>query len=276
MHTPSDVILQNNPPILDAVDFASALLADAKQYKKELKKWQQKIIAAQQAYYHQDRRAVIVFEGWDASGKGGAIRRLTEKLDPRGFQVYPIAAPSTAELNQHYLQRFQWRLPQAGTISIFDRSWYGRVLVERVEGFASDKAWQRAYQEINEFERTLMDDDVRVIKVFMHITKAEQLKRFDERLNNPAKQWKLTSEDIRNHEKWDHYVAASNDMFAHTSTEAAPWQLIAANRKWYARIAVLKQVYEALAASVDLTPPPLDKKFIKEAEKKLGLVYQES
>jgi len=273
VHTPSDIILQKNPPTLEAADFKSAVMEGEKQYKKELKKWQQKIVEVQQAYYHQNRRAVIVMQGWDASGKGGAIRRLTEKLDPRGFQVHPIAAPTAEDLKQHYLHRFQRRLPASRKIAIFDRSWYGRVLVERVEGYATKQEWQRAYQEMNEFERTLMDDGVRVVKLFLHITPEEQLRRFDERLNNPFKQWKLTSDDIRNRDKWDDYVEATNDMFRHTSTEAAPWELIAANRKWYTRIAVLKHVYKTLAEGVDLTPPSLDKKFIKEAEKKLGLVY---
>jgi AMP-polyphosphate phosphotransferase len=275
VHTPSDIILQKNPPVLANADFESSIIGDSKLYKKELKKWQQKVVEAQQAYYHQNRRAVIVLQGWDASGKGGAIRRLTEKLDPRGYAVHPIGAPTAEELQQHYLHRFQMRLPASGKIAIFDRSWYGRVLVERVEGFASAQAWQRAYQEINEFERTLMDDGVRIVKLFLHITPEEQLTRFDERLNNPSKQWKLTSEDIRNRAKWDEYVEAINDMFRYTSTEATPWQLIAANRKWFTRIAVLKHVYHVLAEGVNLTPPPLDKELIKEAKKKLGLVYND-
>ena len=196
MHLPSPIQLQSNPPILKTDFSEDKILHDKRDYLKKLKKWQKRMLQVQQAYYHQGIRAILVFEGWDASGKGGAIRRITEKLDPRGFAVHPISAPSHEEQSRHYLYRFQSRLPEAGKIAIFDRSWYGRVLVERVEKFATEQEWQRAYQEINEFERCLIDDGARIIKVFMHIHPDEQLKRFQERLNNPVKRWKLTHEDF--------------------------------------------------------------------------------
>ncbi len=272
MHEPSQIIVQDNPPQLEDVDLLNAVIDDKARYESKLKKLQKRILAIQQAYHHQGRRAIIVLEGWDASGKGGAIRRLTEKLDPRGVKVHPIGSPTPDEQGRHYLYRFQTRLPIPRTWSIFDRSWYGRVLVERVEGFASKKEWQRAYHEINEFERMLTDDDVRIVKIFLHIDKDEQLKRFDERLNNPYKRWKLTSEDIRNREKWDEYTDAINEMLARTSTETVPWHVVAGNHKWYARINVLKTIADALEEGIDTTPPELDKALIKEAEERLGIV----
>ncbi len=244
--------------------------ADRDAYEKELERLQLKMLSAQQAYFHEKRRAVIVFEGWDAAGKGGAIRRLTERLDPRGFHVWPIGAPNQLEQGRHYLYRFWRRLPERGTIAIFDRSWYGRVLVERVEGLAKKEEWKRGYREIKEFERMLVDDGVRLVKIFLHITPHEQLQRFAERLSNPYKRWKLTDDDIRNHRRWDDYVEAVEDMFKHTSTKFAPWTAIYAVRKWAARIEVLKTVTDALAHGVDLTPPPIDPTIRKFAMRSLG------
>lgn len=271
MYQPSPIVLQNPFPQLDNVDQEDAIITDKTDYLKKLKKWQKKMLQVQQAYFHQNQRAILVFEGWDASGKGGAIRRITEKLDPRGVVVNPISAPTQKEQSKHYLYRFQARLPEAGTIAIFDRSWYGRVLVERIEGFASEQEWQRAYQEINEFERSLIDDGARIIKIFMHISPEEQLKRFQERLNNPVKRWKLTTEDIRNRGRWDEYKEATDQMFEFTSTESSPWQIIPGNHKWYARIAVLKTVVEALAEGIDVEPPPLDPEVTKAAYSALGI-----
>ncbi|MDF1762506.1 MAG: polyphosphate kinase [Oleibacter sp.] len=251
-----------------------AVIKDKDDYENELKKQQKDLSEVQQAYYHQGRRAIVVFQGWDASGKGGAIRRITEKLDPRGYQVYPISAPTPEEQGKHYLYRFQNKLPAKGTIAIFDRSWYGRVMVERIEGYAKDTEWQRAYQEINEFERMLTDDGVRIIKMFLHITPEEQLKRFSERLHNPQKQWKLTLDDIRNRDKWPEYENAINDMFRYTSTETSPWHTVAANHKWYARVETLKIINKAMREGVDVTPPPLDDALIKAAEEQLGIVYK--
>lgn len=257
------------PPCLEQVDLT--LSCTREEYDERLKALQHQLLRIQQAYYHQQRRAIIVFEGWDASGKGGTIRRLLEKLDPRGFKVYPIAAPTAEEQGRHYLYRFFQRLPEPGTIAIFDRSYYGRVLVERVEGLTAESAWRRAYDEINEFERLLMDDGVRIVKIFMHIDADEQLKRFEERLKNPLKQWKLTAEDLRNRKQAAAYTQAINDMFKYTSTLAAPWQPVAANKKWYARTTALQLIVKQLAANVDLTPPPLDEALIKAARMQLGI-----
>ena len=270
MQSPSDIILVDSPPSFSDVDMDSAVIRDQKTYKKTIQKLKKRLLVVQQAYYHQKKRVVIVFEGWDASGKGGAIRQLTEKLDPRGFQVHPIAAPNADEQGRHYLYRFQSRLPKPGRMVIFDRSYYGRVLVERVEKFASDWEWQRAYQELNEFERQLSDDGVRVIKIFLHITKEEQGRRFIERLGNPLKRWKLTSEDIRNRQKWSEYEVAASDMFRLTSTTTAPWHLIAGNHKWYARIQVLKTIITALEQGVDTTPPELHPELMADAMKEFA------
>ncbi len=273
MFLPSPIILSSHVMSLKHcdVDNKQYSIDDKKTYRKILKKRQKEMQRVQQAYYHQGKRAIIIFQGWDASGKGGAIRRLTEYLDPRGYRVHPIAAPSADEQGKHYLYRFQTKLPKVGTLAIFDRSWYERVLTERVEGFASDMEWQRAYQEINEYERMLTDDGVKIIKIFTHISKEEQLERFEERLRNPLKQWKLTEEDIRNREKWDEHENAINDMLELTSTEQSPWHVIPANHKWYTRIAVLETVVNALSEGVDLTPPPIDEALVRSAEHTLGI-----
>lgn len=183
--------------------------------------------------------SVLVFEGWDASGKGGAIRRLTAALDARSYTVNPVAAPTDEEKVHHYLWRFWRHLQRAGRVLIFDRSWYGRVLVERVEGFASDAEWQRAYSEINDFEKQLVDHGIVLGKFWMHVTKDEQLGRFKARQKIPYKRWKLTEEDWRNREKWDLYEIAVNDMVARTSTQVAPWTLIEGNDKRFARLKII-------------------------------------
>jgi PPK2 family polyphosphate:nucleotide phosphotransferase len=275
MHKPSPIVLLETPPCLSDVHFDKAIVASKSVYEKRLKKLQKQMLQIQQAYYHQGRRAIIVFEGWDAAGKGGAIRRLTEKLDPRGFTVNPISAPTAEEQGRHYLYRFQSRLPAPGGITIFDRSYYGRVLVERVEGFASEHQWQRAYQEINEFERLLMDDGVCIVKLFIHINKDEQIKRFDERLNNPVKRWKLTEEDIRNHMRWSDYEQAIDQMFTLTATQNAPWNVIPGKMKWFARLAVLEVVTHALAKGVDISVPPINPDVVAAAEALLGIKRRE-
>ncbi len=247
-----------------------------KAYRADLDALQLKLLRIQQHYHHSGGRAVILFQGWDAGGKGGAIRRITGKLDPRGFRVHAIAAPTPEEQGRHYLWRFWQRLPQPGRFAIFDRSWYGRVLVERIEGFATKSEWKRAYDEINEFEHTLIDDGVRIVKLFLHITADEQLRRFEQRLNDPYKRWKLTSDDLRNREKWNDYEAALEDMLDKTSTKAAPWTLILANHKWYARLAVLRRVVEVLGEGLDLTVPVIDDAVIEEARRRLGLAMERS
>ncbi|CCQ10923.1 UDP-galactose-lipid carrier transferase [Pseudoalteromonas luteoviolacea B = ATCC 29581] len=267
--------MRKHPDTKQTITIANLLsihpaLDDKKSYKQQLKYWQNQLLHVQQAYYHQKRRALIVFEGWDAAGKGGAIRRLTEKLDPRGYQVYPIAAPNSDEQAKHYLYRFFNKLPSPGCFSIFDRSYYGRVLVERIEQFATPEQWQRAYQEINEFERLLYDDNVRVIKLFLHISNHEQAKRFEERLNNPYKRWKLTEEDLRNREKRSEYEKAYNEMFAKTHTSQAPWHIVLADHKWHARVKILETLVKALSDGVSITPPELDPALLALAKKQLS------
>ncbi len=239
------------------VDLDQAVRDEAT-YGKKLARLQLRLLQIQQAYKRQGRRGIVVLEGWDTAGKGGLIRRMTVRLDPRQARVWPIGVPSADEQGDHYLQRFWARLPDRGTLGVFDRSWYGRVLVERVEGFAKPAEWRRAYDEINEFERMLLADGIRVVKLFLHIDREEQLKRFRERLDVNYKRWKLTPDDIRNHLRWDDYVVATDEMFARTSTVIAPWDVIPANRKWYARIEGMKIIADRLSDGIDLEPPPAD------------------
>jgi polyphosphate kinase 2 (PPK2 family) len=242
-----------------------------KAYARALKETQHALTAIQQTYLFSGHKAVVVFEGWDAAGKGGTIRRMSAALDPRSFKVWPIGAPRDYYLDRHYLLRFMERLPPAGAISAFDRSWYGRVLVERVEGLTPTARWRSAYGEINDFERMLREDGTRLVKLFFHITPEEQLARFEERLRNPMKRWKLTYEDFRNREKWDDYTRAIDDMLSRTSTDGAPWHLIAANDKRHARIAALRHIVEVLGRGVDLGPVPLDHAVIDAADRVLDL-----
>lgn len=194
----------------------------------------------------QQHSLVVVFEGWDAAGKGGTIRRITAALDARDYQVIPIAAPSDEEKNHHYLWRFWRHLPRAGRVTIFDRSWYGRVLVERIEGFTPKPNWMRAYSEITDFEEQLHEHGILVVKFWLHITQEEQLRRFNERQTTPYKHYKLTEEDWRNREKWNLYDLAVNDMVERTSTRFSPWILVEANNKRYARIKVLETLCDRL------------------------------
>lgn len=192
----------------------------------------------------------VIFEGWDASGKGGAIKRLVFPLDPRHVRVSQFAAPTEDEKRHHFLGRFWPSLPGWGGMSVFDRSWYGRVLVERIEGFASKKEWKRSYREIRNFEQALTDEGTILVKFWLHLSDEEQLKRFEARAKEPLKQWKLTEEDWRNREKRDVYEEAVEDMFEKTSTENAPWTIVAAENKRYARVAVIEAVIEAMEAGM--------------------------
>jgi polyphosphate kinase 2 (PPK2 family) len=221
---------------------------DKKTAEAEILDLQEKLYELQVRYWLEKKRAVFVFEGWDAAGKGGAIKRMTALMDPRGYKVWPIAAPGEEERAQHYLWRFMSRMPPKGTIAIFDRSWYGRVLVERIEGYADEHEWQRAYDEINAFERTLTDDGVTIVKFFLHIDKATQLQRFKERERDPIKNFKIGEDDWRNRKHWKDYEQAYQDMFDRTHRPDAPWVPIAANDKRSARIHVLKRAIEALEA----------------------------
>ena len=239
---------------------------DYADYERRLTSLQGALQLIQQAYLGTPERALVVLEGWDTAGKGGVVRRLGWALDPRSFKVHPIAAPTQHERAQHYLERFWTRLPENGQIVLFDRSWYGRVLVERIEGFATTKEWQRAYREINEFERMLVDSGVRLVKLFLHITPEEQVRRFRDRLINPLKRWKLSYEDFRNRARWSHYETAIEDMMAQTATKAAPWYLIPADDKTYGRIAALRILVDRLGKDVRLEPRPIDPGLLKEAK----------
>lgn len=221
-------------------------LKDKDEYEDRLAAAQRRLLALQQSIYRERRRAIVAFEGWDAAGKGGSIRRLTERLDPRGFSVWAIGRPREDEQGRHYLWRFWQRLPVPGEIAVFDRTWYGRVLVERVEGLASKPEWRRAFDEINDFERLLVADGIPVVKIFLHITKGEQLRRFRERRRNPWKHWKIGPEDWRNRRRRKDYHRAIDEMLKRTDTKAAPWTVIAANAKWYARTEALRTVADAL------------------------------
>jgi polyphosphate kinase 2 (PPK2 family) len=191
----------------------------------------------------------VLFEGWDASGKGGAIKRLVAPLDARHVRVKQFAAPTPDEKRHHYLHRFVPALPGWGGMAVLDRTWYGRVLVERVEGFATEEQWQRAYREIDEFERMLADDGMIIVKLFLHISPEEQLERFERRREDPLKTWKLTDEDWRNREKRAAYEAALEDMFERTGTERAPWRIVPAESKRYARVRVMQEVIAAIEES---------------------------
>ena len=224
-------------------------------YDEDLAALQKKLSHLSVANHIYGKNAIIVCEGWDAAGKGGAIQRMVAECDPRSFEVWPIAAPSAEEKAHHYLWRFWTRLPGAGEIAIFDRSWYGRVLVERVEGFCTEAEWRRAYDEINEFEAQLAANGSLIVKLFFHVTQAEQDKRFKARLDHEWKRWKINEEDIRNRAKRGDYLRAMNDMFAHTDTHWAPWTAIDGNDKKAARIAALTRVADALAGVLPRDPP---------------------
>ncbi len=217
-----------------------------KHYEKRLAELQLELLHFQRLLREAKRCVILVFEGPDAAGKGGIIRRLGEKLDHRTLRVYSVVKPTPEELAHHYLWRFWTKFPPFGDIAIFDRSWYGRVLVERVEGFASDTEWGRAYDEINNLERTLVDNGALLLKFYIHISKDEQLKRFRAREADPYKHWKINDEDWRNRRKWDQHNEAAEDMLRHTDTRHAPWHVFATDSKWVARVSVLKTVVKSL------------------------------
>ena len=236
-------------PKLAEVDLSPTISDE--EYKSELKKLQKRLSELHNVIYRKKIPVIICYEGWDAAGKGGNIRRVAYPLDPRGFDVHPIASPLPHELNRQYLWRFWTRLPRTGHICIFDRTWYGRVMVERLEGFCTEKDWKRAYNEINEFERQLTDWGAVLLKFWIHIDQDTQLARFTERQNTPEKQWKITEEDWRNRDKWPQYEEAVDEMLQKTSTENAPWFIIESNDKHYARIKALKIIVKALEKACD-------------------------
>jgi len=261
----------------DAGAPASLATADMSQrigkraYGEALAKLQLTLTRIQQTFLFTGDKAVIVFEGWDAAGKGGAIRRISAALDPRSFKVWSIGPPSTYYLQRHFLLRFMERMPPAGAISAFDRSWYGRVLVERVEGLTPETRWREAYKEIRHFEQMLANDGARIVKLFFHITADVQAERFEERLRNPLKRWKLTYEDFRNREQWDAYVEAIEEMLDKTSTAEAPWHVVPANDKRYARIEALRIITRSLGAGTNLDPVLPDNKVLDAAGKLMNI-----
>jgi AMP-polyphosphate phosphotransferase len=234
---------------LSDVDLSKSLTKD--QYRTRRRENSQRLLGLRRDLLQNRIPVILVFEGWDAAGKGGTIRRLMEPIDPRQYQVHAVVKPTQEELDHQYLWRFWTKLPRRGDIGVFDRSWYGRVLVERVEGFATRPEWSRAYDEINDFERHLVDDGAVIVKIFLHISKKEQKKRFESRAKNPLKSWKLNDEDYRNRKKWDEYVVAIEDMLKKTDTGPAPWHVIPAEDKRYARIAVQEAVIRAVAKAVE-------------------------
>ena len=248
-------ILQNVFPLvkmpkLQDVELEGKVIEE-EEYRKELKELQKRLRELHNRVYRKRVPVIITYEGWDAAGKGGNIKRITGALDPRGFEVHPIASPEPHEKARHYLWRFWTRLPKDGHIAIFDRTWYGRVMVERLEGFCSENDWKRAYNEMNEFEKELHDWGAVIIKFWVQIDKDTQLERFTDRQNNPEKQWKITDEDWRNREKWDLYEDAVNEMLKKTSTTYAPWHILESVDKKYARIKALKIVIEELEKALD-------------------------
>jgi len=244
--------------MLETIDLTRSL--DRASYVREITRRQIELRELGYQVYLQKRPVMIAFEGWDAAGKGGAIKRITEKLDPRGYVVYPISAPQGEDKTRHYLYRFWRRLPEFGQIAIFDRTWYGRVLVERVEGFASEAEWKRGYKEINSFERQLREFGTILVKFWIHISREEQLRRFEERKAIGYKSWKLTEEDWRNRDKWSAYEEAVEQMLVKTSTATAPWTLVEGNDKYWARTKVLAKLVKILSAEMGYKPAdPLHK-----------------
>ena len=235
----------NRTPLLSEIPLEGKVLTD-EDYSKELDSLQKELSSLHNEIYRKKIPVIIAYEGWDAAGKGGNIKRITAALDPRGYQVLPIASPEPHEKARHFLWRFWTRLPKDGHIAIFDRTWYGRVMVERLEGFCSENDWQRAYNEMNEFEKELADWGAVVIKFWVQIDNKTQLERFTDRQNTPEKQWKITDEDWRNREKWDQYEEAVNEMLRKTNTAFAPWYILESNDKKYARIKALRIVVESL------------------------------
>lgn len=247
---PQNVFPLVKMPKLSEVDLSDKFI-DEKEYQQKLKVLQSRLGELHNRLYRKRVPVIITYEGWDAAGKGGNIKRVTGALDPRGYEVHPIASPEPHEKARHYLWRFWTRLPKNGHIAIFDRTWYGRVMVERLEGFCSENDWKRAYNEMNEFEKELHDWGAVIIKFWVQIDKDTQLERFTERQNNPEKQWKITDEDWRNREKWDQYEMAVDEMLKKTSTTYAPWHILESVDKKYARIKALKIIIKELEKVLD-------------------------
>ena len=233
--------------------------------EKEIEELQLTMLQIQQGVWHSNKRVMIVFEGFDAAGKGGAIKALTKNLDPRGVKVIPIGPPTKDDQSRHWLYRFWKELPLPGNIVIFDRSWYGRVLVERVDELIPPKRWKEAFDEINQFEKMLESDGVIIIKFFLAISKDEQFDRLEARVTDPKKIWKVSMDDIKARKKWDEYVKSADDILSLTNTKKSPWTLITTNQKKRARKEVLVTVNDRLKDLKDASKSELDlKKFKKE------------
>jgi polyphosphate kinase 2 (PPK2 family) len=239
-------------------------------FDTDLEKLQKRLEKIQVAHILHKKRSVVMLEGWDAAGKGGIIKRMTALLDPRYFRVWPIGAPTEEELGHHFLWRFWTRLPADKHIAIFDRSWYGRVLVERVEGYCAEKDWKRGYDEINEFEAQQVDSGNTIVKLFVHITQKTQDKQLAQRLDDPWKRWKTGADDYRNRAKRDDYLEAIHDMFRRTDTRWAPWHVIDGNDRKSARITALTTIADALEKCVPMEMPPADPAVIELAREAFG------
>jgi polyphosphate kinase 2 (PPK2 family) len=245
---------------MDYLASGGLTVGDSNNIAEQMNNVSLKLQMVQQTYIQKKLKAILVLEGVDAAGKGGLIRRLAWSVDPRALKVWPISAPNAVEKDMHYMWRFWSKLPGPGEISVFDRSWYGRVLVESVEGISKGKAVTRAYQEINEFERWMTDDDVRVIKILLKISKKEQSRRLIERVENPEKNWKLTFDDIRNRNKWDQYETLFEKMVSKTSKKHATWHVVDCDEKEKARIQALNYIIKELSRGVSIKPTPISDK----------------
>ncbi len=248
-----------HPGALDHGDYEAALTAAQRDLRR-----------LQLAQLAQNARGVVVLEGWDAAGKGGILRRMAAVLEPRACVFHPIGPPNPAWQRKHWLARFWPMLPDPGAMGVFDRSWYGRVLVERVEQLTPEAEWRRGYDEIDRFERMLHDDGIRVVKLFLHVSPEVQLRRFQSRLNDPMKRWKLGSADVRNWELRQPYASAIEEMLQRTSSTHAPWHVLPADDKKYARVRALQLIFQGLSSGLEMRPPAVDPELVR-AGKRIGL-----
>ena len=256
-------------PRLDKIEMIDGPI-DKQSYERQIKKLQDRLLDLQIHDLRTGGRALICLDGWDAAGKGGMIERLVAGLEPKSVQVWRIGAPTPEEQGHHYLWRFWNRLPAPGNWAIFDRTWYGRVLVERIEGFCEKSAWERAYREINEFERQLADDGVRIVKLLVHVSAEEQKQRMIERLSKPSKHYKIGLEDFRNIAKRKQYLEAYDDMLERTDTEHAPWHVVASDEKMHARLEGLKIIADRLGEGVKIESRALDPRILEAAYETWG------
>ena len=264
--TEESKLLAQVPTILDRADLTLTL--DEDEYEQRLRSAQVQLRHNLDACYLHRVPIVTAFEGWDAAGKGGTIKRLLRSLDPRSYRVTAVAAPTDEELAHHYLWRFWRRVPKAGHLELFDRSWYGRLLVERVEGFCSEEEWKRSFREINEFEHQLADYGTVIVKYWVHISKEEQLRRFKQRESDPLKEYKLTDEDWRNRKRWDLYKTAVSDMLERTSTTYAPWTIVENEHKYWGRVKVIETLNDAIGKELDRREKAAKKSEKNEKKKK--------